>query len=606
VIFRIFPMLSVSLLSVASAATPSASSEYRDSDNTRFPASHAFDGKMTTAWIQADDDEAPAPFVELRLDRVTDIESVSVWFGDLSRGTRSMREGSRARTLTVTLTGGAEEVTVSRNFRDQAADRPERLDIPVVGDARTVRVTVDEVFEGVVSRRIAITEVGVNHVTGEWDQTPGVSRLNEWVNGTAGARAAERDAEDVAELITALADEEDVESAREARAELMERVANGAPFIQAQADRYISMGFRTLAVPPQQAAIESLYDLLDPGVIPALEAAALRSVDRQERQMWAAVEKYQAYGELRGGQRTNVPAWGQEGWSRGQLRTFDEPLQLEIDQFGLVYVADIANNRIQRFNERGSVDSAWGSPEPGVGNEWIDGTRRYYAAGSEAGSGPGAFTTTLDVTIIPGKEGDGFAAIDALGQVQVFNAEGTPTASWRIPTSAAIYQGLGGQVYLEYGKKKLVAIWGNQGYVFKIDGTELGNFELEDGTPSGAMMMKNGKLGVIYQQDLILYSLDGFRYGSIMGPELSEGFESWDVAVDNEGRLWALTDTGWLYKFKKPGKKVFEWHFTETPVSLPRIDVHDGRVFLSQGNSIQVIDALEEMARLEAAAEAGE
>jgi outer membrane protein assembly factor BamB len=159
---------------------------------------------------------------------------------------------------------------------------------------------------------------------------------------------------------------------------------------------------------------------------------------------------------------------------------------------------------------------------------------------------------------------------------------------------------------LEYGKKKLVAIWGNQGYVFKIDGTELGNFELEDGTPSGAMMMKNGKLGVIYQQDLILYSLDGFRYGSIMGPELSEGFESWDVAVDNEGRLWALTDTGWLYKFKKPGKKVFEWHFTETPVSLPRIDVHDGRVFLSQGNSIQVIDALEEMARLEAAAEAGE
>ena len=241
-----------------------------------------------------------------------------------------------------------------------------------------------------------------------------------------------------------------------------------------------------------------------------------------------------------------------------------------------------------------------------MGNEWIDGTRRYYAAGSEAGSGPGVFTTTLDVTIIPGKEGDGFAAIDALGQVQVFNAEGTPTAAWRIPTTSTIHQGLGGQVYLEYGKKKLVAIWGDQGYVFKADGTELGNFELEDGVPSGAMMLKNGKLGLIYQQDLIQYSLDGFRHGSIMGPELSEGFESWDVAVDNEGAIWALTDTGMLYKFKKPGKLVFEWQFTETPISLPRFDVHDGRVFLSQDNSIQVIDALEEMARREAAAEAGE
>ena len=515
-----------------------------------------------------------------------------------------MREGPRPRTLTVTLTGGDGEVVATRRLPDQATDRPARVDVPIEGTARTVRVSVDEVYDGVVTQRVALSEVAINHTAdSEGDAVPGLVDVREWLDSSAGSRAAERDAEEVAELIAAMQDEEDFEAAREARAALMERAANGSPVVRARVDRSVPMGFRVRAVPPQTEALTALYDALDPGVIPALEAAALRSVDSQERQLWANVEKYQAFAELRGGQRANVPAWGQEGWSRGQLQTFEEPLQLEVDQMGLVYVADSANNRVQRFSETGLAEETWGAPDPGVTNAWIGGPRRYYAAGSDAGTGPGVFTTPLDVTIIPGKEADGFAAIDGEGQVQVYDATGALTGTWRVPTTGTVRARMGGQVYLEHSKGKLVAIWGDQGFVYKLDGEEVGRFELQDGVPSGAMVLKNGKLGLIYQQDLVMYSLDGFRHGSIMGPELDEGFESWDVAMDEEGRLWALTDTGWLYKFKKPGKKVFAWRFTTDPIVQPRIDVHNGRVYLSQDNHIRVIDALEEMARREAEAE---
>ena len=601
---RFVGLLALSSFAVASAAVPRASSEFRDSEGERFPAANAFDGLITTAWIQAPDDEAEQPWVEIRLDRTTDVQSVSVWVGDLSRGTRSLREGPRPRTLTVTLMGGDEEVVATRRLPDQALDRPSRVDVPIEGSARTIRVQVDDVYDGVVRSQVALAEVAINHTANDEEMAaPGSTRLREWMDSAAGARAAERDAEAVAELVATMASEEDFEAAREARAELMDRAANGAPYVRERAARSVPQGFRTRAIAPQDDALAALYDALDPGVIPALEAAALRSVDAEERQLWANVEKYQAYAELRGGQRSNVPAWGESGWSRGQLQSFEEPLQLEVDQFGLVYVADSANNRVQRFNERGSADGQYGAPEPGVTNAWIGGPRRYYAAGSEAGVGPGVFTTPLDVTILPGKDGDGFAAIDGEGQVQVYNAEGTVTGTWRVPSNGRVRARMGGQVYLEHSKGKLVAIWGDQGFVYKLDGEEVGRFELEDGVPSGAMVLKNGKLGLIYQQELVMYSLDGFRHGTILSESLDEGFESWDVAMAEDKTIWAVTDTGWLYQFKKPGKLLFSWRFTEDPIVNPRIDVHNGRVYLTQANHIRVIDALEEMARREAEAE---
>lgn len=602
-------LLATLALSAAHAATPSASSEYRDDEGERFPAANAFDGRMTTAWFEGEISEEDGRWIELRFDRETEIHSVSIWPGDLSRGTRSLRETTRPAAVTVTLIASdGTEVTDSRRLVDVALDRPDRIDIPVEGPARTVRVAIDEIYEGPVNRRLAIAEIGFN-VTDE-APVPGSDRLQEWLGSTAGTRAAERDAEDFAELLEAMAlpetaeepTEDQLEEAREAEASLRERAAEGAPYLQAQVRRYVPQGFWTQAIPPQAEAVEQLYSLLDPSVIPSLELAAVRSTGTEARRLWAGVEKYQALAQLRGGVRRNVPAWGQEGWSPGQFQAFGEPMQLEVDQLGLVYVADPANNRVQRFNRSGQVEQTWGAGEPGVGNEWIGGSRRYYPQGSAAGTGSGVFTTALDVTILPGKEADGFAAIDGVGQVQVFDAEGNFVRSWRIPTQGRISPRLGGQVYLEYSKNKLVAIWGDHGYVFNLEGDNLSDFTLEDGTPSGAMVLKNGKLGLVYPDGLIMYSLDGFRHGTIMGPELEQGYEYWDVAFDENKTLWAVTDTGWIYQFKKPGKELFRWQFNDAAMTAPRLDVHEGRAYISQGNRIVVVDVAEEMARREAEA----
>lgn len=595
-------LLGLLLPAVAAAGAPRASSEHRDEEGTRYTAAQAFDGQLSTAWApESDAAEGGGAWVELPFDRPTDVRSVSVWPGELSRGTRSMREWSRPRTVTVTLITAGEPVSVTRRVPDPALDRPARIDVPIVGAARAVRVTVDDVYEGPVHRRVAIAEIAVDHDT----DPPGIARLREWLASDAGSREAARDTTALELSVAMLGNEEDLEAQREARAALMERVAEGAPYVRERVRRDIPVGYRVRAIPPDPAALRVLIDLQDPGVIPALERAALRATGAEERRLWELVERYQAFAVLRAGARMNVPAWGQEGWSPGELQPFEEPLQLEVDRFGLAYVADLGNHRVQRFGERGLVDRAWGADRPGISNAWLGGTRRWYAAGAEAGDGPTQFTNPLDLTIVPGKDADGFAVLDAERWVRVFDAEGVPQAAWRVDTRAPLTSGLGGQAYLEFVKGRLVVLWKDQGRVYKLDGTEVSRFTLEDGTPSGAVVLKNGKLGLIYQQELVMVSLDGFRHGTILGPELDQGFESWDVALDEERRLWAVTDTGWLYRFKKPG--VIEWklRFTTDSVNLPRLAARAGRAYITRrGGRIQVVDALEQLAA--EAAEAAE
>ena len=48
--------------------------------------------------------------------------------------------------------------------------------------------------------------------------------------------------------------------------------------------------------------------------------------------------------ELIGGGDRNITFWGQEGWEEGALRGFGEPLSIEVDQFGDLYIADVGNH----------------------------------------------------------------------------------------------------------------------------------------------------------------------------------------------------------------------------------------------------------------------
>ena len=109
------------------------------------------------------------------------------------------------------------------------------------------------------------------------------------------------------------------------------------------------------------------------------------------------------------------------------------------------------------------------------------------------------------------------------------------------------------------------------------------------------MLDKKGKqLMMAYGDEIILYNTDGFRFGTIIDlGEYTSGFESVDMTLDEDRRLWVITDTGWVYKFKKPGKLEFSIRITERPLIHPRIAVYDGIMYMTSNNVIERVDVLQ-------------
>lgn len=588
-------LMALLLPHVAHAGSAKASSEYVDSDRTRHGAALAVDGLMSTGWAEGEPGlpEAGEAWLELNLDRETDVKSVSIWPGNLTQGDKSYREYSRPKVLTVVLDDGSEEPPQKQV---RLLDEVQRLDVEVEGTTKKVKILIDEAYEGFVFTDLFISEVAVNFSAGD---TPGaLDKLVEWQKSSAGQKAMEKSREEVIALFDRIDAAEFGD--RDALAEIVDRAADGAPYLRSRVTSLVPVGYRVQALPPEEVAIEALLKLKDANGISGLQAAAFRTTGRTSVKYQRQVEYFYAYQDLIGGGSRNVPYWGQTGWEEGALRSFDEPLDVQVDSFGSVYVADTGNHRVQRYTIEGRPDRVWGK-EPGITDKWFDDRRTFYVAGSEPSTDAGAFIHPVAIAIIPGKDGDGFAVLDAVGRIQVFDLDGNLQISWEIISQWNIQPGVGGEGYLMFAKNKLIAIWQNEAIVYSLDAEELARWEIEDGTPNGAVALKNGKLALIFGPELVMYSADGFRHGSLLGDELGDGFENWDVAVDDRGKLWAVTDTGTLIKYKKPGKVDFELDVAKDySLKAIRLAVFDDMVFITDRDKVMAIDALELKAEKEA------
>ena len=335
--------------------------------------------------------------------------------------------------------------------------------------------------------------------------------------------------------------------------------------------------------------------------------AALRADAEEQALLAQTVEVFYAYQELIGGPSRNVGYWGEPGWSLGQLNGKGEPVTLEVDRYGNVYAADVGNSRVQMFNEDGKPMRQWG-PDADITDRWFGGTTRWYVSGAKPGDGPGEFENVIDVEIIPGKDADGFAAMDARGKVAVFDSEGRPQISWTVETARKADSGLGGTAYLEWSARKgqLISIIEDQVVTYTLDSEEVGRYGLEDGTPNAVEVAKNGRLLLVYGDEITEVNPDdGFNYGTIISDDiLGEGFEDVDLTLDEEGRLWVLTDTGWVFKFKKPGKLDFKLRVFERPLQHPRIAVREGILYMCSDERIERVDILQ--AQLDQKAQAAE
>jgi hypothetical protein len=583
------------------AAYPKASSELKDIDGERHPAAAAFDGLLTTAWAEGDSGQGEGAWLEVRLDRPTPVQSVSLWPGSLVKGVRSVRESSRPHTITVSVTvsGSKEPITVEHRVLDPAQKGPMRVDVPIEGaeKATAVRITIDEVYEGGIYSDCYIAEVALNFAVG--DKPGAVQRHEDWLASDSGQAALVANREEIVELFDKISAEDFGD--RDSMAELMERASDGAPYLRKRVATSVSAGFRMSALPPDLDAVDALLKLKDSNAIPAIERAALRSKGKTARVLKKRAEYFKAYQQMVGGGRRNIAAFGDTGWEIGALQGLGEPLDIEIDGFGGVYLADTANNRVQRFNFQGIGEKTWGGAESDVTDDWFGRKRPYYASGSSPGDATGSFRQPVSLTRIPGKLNDTIVALDAAGRLSFIGESGQVERVIQMDVSVGdISAGVGGEGHLLFAKKQLVVIWGNEGLLLDVDGTELSRWPIARGVPTSAVVLPGGKLGLAHGRDLFMYSTEGFEYGEIMGGVLGEGFEAWDLTVDEDGKLWAVTDTGHATKFKKPGKVDFRVQVSPYSLEVPKIAVFDDLVFVTSEDKILRVDALEKKAEAEA------
>ncbi len=572
----------LALLAPAIAAGPAASSFKEASDGDLKPAL-AFDGLLQTAWSEGAAGYGEGEWLELDHGRSTEMKSLSIWPGNMTQGSDSYEQYTRPKLIRILVDG--EQLGEPHRLVDEWG----RVDIPLGVTGRKVRVVVDEVFEGIVYSDLYLTEVAVDFV-----EYGGAERADGWWKGREAERMWEQHDGNIADQFAAYKEAEFGD--REALAELMDLAVDGPLLARKRIPNYAKYGYRAQAIRGSGKALEAIRKLRDANGISALELAASRAVEGDREDLLEQVEIFRAIQELQSGGDRNIPYWGQSGWEPGALQGFGEPLAIEIDQLGNVLVADVGNSRIVQFDDQGRATRSWGGAKADITNTWFSRGRPWYVSGAAPGEGSGEFTNPLDVELIPGKESDAFAVLDATNRVRVFDEEGRPVISWTVEVRSVPEPALGGEGYLAWvpKKKTLVAVIGDDVVGYNLQSEELFRWELEDGTPNAMEDLPNGKLLFDYHDEIVQYSLDGFRFGTIIDTKIIKGgFEDLDLTLDEKGKLWVFTDTGWVYKFKKPGKVDLAVRLTDDYIKRPRIAVQDGILLYTTNDTVHTIDVLQ-------------
>ena len=573
----------------AHAASLKASSTLTSTDGVKHPPEAAFDGDLTTAWAEDETGAGEGAWIELRLDAPVEVRSVSLWPGDLSKGERSLKENGRPHTVRLTLDDGKGGVVEETwRVRDGAEHGIQRVDVPIVGLARTVRVTIEQAYAGYIHNDLYLSEIAVNFTDGE---VPGADALEAWRTSPAG-ETAEADHREAVIARFAAVTADDALGDREAFAALEGWAANGAPHWRARVARTVPLGFRAQAVRPDDVAIDALLKIKDPNAIPALTLASLRSHGRDARRLAAVVGYFEAFAELKGGGRRALAPWGALGWEPGALRGLGEPLGIGLGVYGDLYVADTANHRVSVFGPDGRLRATWGDGEPTVTRTWLGGDRPHYVAGRSPSTAEVGFTAPLDLDLVSTKDADTLVVVDAEGWVRVFDDQGALRTRWRARGEMAPAAGYGGAAHVVFAKGQVVVIQGTTGMTFTAEGEEVARWEIEAGAPVTAVGLRNGRIVLGFRNGAGMYDAGGRRLATFVGEtDLPLGYEAWSLAADEKGKVWALTDHGWAVQFARPGKVARAVQVAPRGLPIPRFVVREDLLFVTSADgTIQRFD----------------
>jgi len=186
--------------------------------------------------------------------------------------------------------------------------------------------------------------------------------------------------------------------------------------------------------------------------------------------------------------------WGSPGSGDGQ---FDFPLRVAVDGSGNVYVAELINQRIQKFDNAGTFLTKWGGGQLGRpegvavdrgGNIYVtdgtvvhkfDGTGTFLTQWGSPGSGDGEFGYARGIAV--GPSGNIYVADETNQRIQKFNDAGTFLAKW----------GSHGSSDGQFQKPVDVAVDGS-GNVYIVDRT---NDRVQKFSSTGTFLTKWGSPG---------------------------------------------------------------------------------------------------------------
>jgi streptogramin lyase len=231
---------------------------------------------------------------------------------------------------------------------------------------------------------------------------------------------------------------------------------------------------------------------------------------------------------------TFITKWGSNGTGDGQFDggyvPYDYPVGIAIDSSGNVYVADIDNNRIQKFDNNGTFITKWGSE----------------------GSGDGQFESPNAVAV--DSSGNVYVADTYNYRIQEFDSNGTFITKWgsageqdgqfNLPNGIAI--DASGFVFVTDTNNhrvqkfdsngKFITNWGSKG-------TDDGQFD----TPYGIVVDSSNKVYVADSHNHRVQKFDSngkfiTNWGS-KGTDDGQFDAPYDIAVDSAGNVF-VTDVG--------------------------------------------------------------
>ncbi|MBF0565019.1 MAG: hypothetical protein HQK89_07245 [Nitrospirae bacterium] len=192
-----------------------------------------------------------------------------------------------------------------------------------------------------------------------------------------------------------------------------------------------------------------------------------------------------------------IAKWGSEGSEDGQ---FDWPAGITVDSGGNVYVAEYANNRIQKFTSSGQFIAKWGSH----------------------GTGDGQFDGPVGIAVDSG--GNVYVGDWGNSRIQKFTSDGRLIAKW----------GSYGTGDGQFDSPSGIAI-DSTGYVYVID---YGNNNIQKFTSGGQFIAKWGSHGT--------------GDGQFDAPE--------GIAIDSSGNVYvAESSNNRIQKFTSDGTFITKW-----------------------------------------------